>query len=264
MKISKSSRSIFGVAMDFKITRLGAGENYRPALDGVRAIAIILVLAQHLDGNQVPFGFLGVDVFFVLSGYVIYLNYFSKPKFSYKIFLCRRFNRLYPVLLLVLAVNLLVPSLRHMSSPQEFLECALYLKNFMGWPWPLGPFWSLSAEEQFYIISGIICVFIQARTLGTRKSILLTIISCLTILNVIGMLHGILKGEFNTSSRFNLVIYRPSEIAFGVLAGIFSTRARQTASILNGRTCDDFFFFSLPQPPFYSKYQHLRRLIHAY
>jgi len=198
---------------------ISPGANYRPDLDGLRGIAILLVLGQHLFGNLFHFGFLGVDIFFVLSGYVIYNRYFSKPDFNLGYFYFRRFARLAPVVVVSLLAYLLVPNLRSSVTTEELLKVLLYIKNFDGFDWPLGPYWSLSAEEQFYLLAGLICINVRNFRL---KSLVIRIgVVSLILISIMGILFGFHNSDFNTPEVFNLVVYRPSEILFGVIFASF-------------------------------------------
>ena len=80
-------------------------QNYRPDIDGLRAFAVIFVLLYHAFPNFTPGGFIGVDVFFVISGYLISTIIFEnldKGTFSFTEFYSRRIRRIFPALLLVL------------------------------------------------------------------------------------------------------------------------------------------------------------------
>lgn len=77
-------------------------KNYQPGVDGLRAVAVILVLIFHVGFSSVPGGFVGVDVFFVISGYLItgiIFNQTEKGTFSYINFMLARIARLYPALI---------------------------------------------------------------------------------------------------------------------------------------------------------------------
>jgi peptidoglycan/LPS O-acetylase OafA/YrhL len=78
---------------------------YRPDIDGLRAIAIIFVVGFHAFPNIFPGGFIGVDIFFAISGYLISLNIYKslgKEKFSFLNFYSRRIKRIFPALIVVL------------------------------------------------------------------------------------------------------------------------------------------------------------------
>ena len=145
---------------DFKPYRIAA-------LDGLRGIAILLVIVHHqLIPLPLTGGFLGVDLFFVLSGFLItslLLKEFHTTKsISLTRFYARRVLRLAPALVLYLIATLLVIYFLH---PEEFLRqlklvgfAATYLTNWrlaLGWDYSLDPtaiIWSLSIEEQFYLL----------------------------------------------------------------------------------------------------------------
>lgn len=137
--------------------------NYEPGLDGVRAIAAFAVVAFH--ATPTFGGFIGVDVFFVLSGYLITTllraEIATRGQVDLRSFYARRFRRLYPALLGLLVVYLALapalwpatPSAQHISSA---LSAALYLSDFTATAGAgstmLRHTWSLAVEAQFYLI----------------------------------------------------------------------------------------------------------------
>src|SRR5215470_8796341 len=87
------------------------GSDYRADIDGLRAVAVVLVVAFHAFPAAVPGGFIGVDVFFVISGYLItglILRAQEEGKFSIKGFYVRRARRILPALSVVLAATLIL------------------------------------------------------------------------------------------------------------------------------------------------------------
>jgi peptidoglycan/LPS O-acetylase OafA/YrhL len=148
---------------------------YRPALDGVRAVAVLSVITYHL--GEFPGGFLGVDVFFVLSGYLItgllLQERATTGRISIRAFWARRARRLLPALLLLLAVSALVAG--H-NAPVETLaarraDTFAALFYYANWHFiassqsyfatsaglsPLLHTWSLAIEEQFYLLWPVI------------------------------------------------------------------------------------------------------------
>lgn len=155
---------------------VAAGREHRQgryaALDGVRGIAILAVLAFHTDGQWLSGGFLGVDIFFVLSGYLmvgILLNPASGGlSMPMRSFWLRRARRLAPALLTVVLVvvlmQLFVLTQRPVNWRGDVFAALLYVTNwwalasgaeyFNAWtdPSPLLQTWSLGIEEQFYIV----------------------------------------------------------------------------------------------------------------
>ena len=140
--------------------------DYRPELDGLRAFAVLAVLAYHLEPAWLPGGFLGVDVFFVLSGYVVARSQLTAPS-TPAAFLARRLRRLQPALLLVVISGGLLASLAGVLSSSALLTALASLVgagnlvllqqslDYFGSAAVLNPFthtWSLGVEEQFYLL----------------------------------------------------------------------------------------------------------------
>ena len=149
--------------------------NYRPDIDGLRAIAILCVVGYHAFPSVLPGGFIGVDIFFVISGYLIstiIYNEVERDDFSFRNFYSRRVRRIFPALLLILTVTLLFGWF--VLYPDEFKQLGkhvvgglTFVSNFVllieaGYfdsaseTKPLLHLWSLGIEEQFYILWPII------------------------------------------------------------------------------------------------------------
>lgn len=144
---------------------------YRPEIDGLRALAIISVLIFHLNSNWLPGGFLGVDIFFVISGFLItkiITNEILDNRFSYKNFYNRRIKRIYPVFILVMAMVSVFSSLIFLRHEAEQLRKTIelatvffsnfYLAHRQGYfdlsanENPVLHIWSLAVEEQYYLL----------------------------------------------------------------------------------------------------------------
>ncbi|MDV3467791.1 acyltransferase [Stenotrophomonas sp. C3(2023)] len=137
--------------------------HYIPSLDGLRAVAVVAVMAYHARIGGTQGGFLGVDLFFVLSGYLITRILVEERvqtgTLRFGAFYLRRLRRLYPALLLLLAVYLAaspwLPSINGHHLTHAAIT-ALYLSDygvaFWRMPWFLSHTWSLSVEEHFYLI----------------------------------------------------------------------------------------------------------------
>jgi len=144
---------------------------YRPDIDGLRAMAIILVMISHAFPNFLVNGYIGVDIFFVISGYLItsiILKEISQNKFSLIEFYIRRANRIFPCLIIVLAGCLIFGWLVLFQSEYKLVGRAVAagagfvanINNYSeGGYWdvsnnvkPLLHLWSLGVEEQFYIV----------------------------------------------------------------------------------------------------------------
>jgi peptidoglycan/LPS O-acetylase OafA/YrhL len=151
---------------------------YRRELDGLRAIAVLSVIFFHADFNLFKGGFVGIDIFFVISGYLIttiILSELDQDKFSIANFYERRARRILPALFIVLlfsiplAWSLFLPSdLKEFS--QSLISVCLFASNIFFWRntdyfdtdseiKPLLHTWSLAVEEQFYILLPIFLLF---------------------------------------------------------------------------------------------------------
>jgi len=152
-----------------------SNSKYRADIDGLRALAIVLVVIYHAFPNILPGGFIGVDVFFVISGYLIstiIYEHLEKGDFSFSNFYLRRIKRIFPALLTVLMTcfaigwfTLLADEYKqlgkHIAGGAGFIS-NLILWNESGYfdsashTKPLLHLWSLGVEEQFYFIWPVI------------------------------------------------------------------------------------------------------------
>ena len=163
-----------------------ATSHKRADIEGLRAVAIIAVVAYHC-GLPVPGGYVGVDVFFVISGYLItsllWKELSGEGRVSFAGFYARRARRLLPSAVLVLVVTVLVSiavtgPLMATAVAKDAVACALYVGNYRfafqatnyltahGPVSPLQNYWSLGVEEQFYVLWPALLVF--AFTAGRR------------------------------------------------------------------------------------------------
>jgi len=188
--------------MPWKLDRgRAAGEmGYLPGLDGLRALAIIGVLLYHAGIDWLPGGFLGVDVFFVISGFLITSlvleEYDRSGRIDFKRFYLGRARRLLPavvVLLIVVGIAVLFVYQDALSAfRQDALATIFYVNNWwyvlvdqsyfesMGRPPLLKHLWSLSVEEQFYLIWPVVALLLVrsgGRPLVRRIALLLAVAS---------------------------------------------------------------------------------------
>ena len=152
--------------------------SYRKELDGLRALAVIPVVFYHAGISLFSGGFVGVDVFFVISGYLItnvILSDIEKKKFSLKNFYERRARRILPALFLVSLICipfsfLLFKDIYLLEFTRSLVSLIFFSSNFLFWSEsgyfstdiefkPLIHTWSLSVEEQYYIIFPIVFLF---------------------------------------------------------------------------------------------------------
>ena len=104
----------------------GTTSNYRPDIDGLRALAVMAVVLFHIDKTWVPGGFIGVDIFFVISGFLITGNITSdigQGRFSIAEFYQRRIKRIMPALMVLLLVTLIAGQI--IMLPADFKDLSL-------------------------------------------------------------------------------------------------------------------------------------------
>jgi peptidoglycan/LPS O-acetylase OafA/YrhL len=157
--------------------------NYRPDIDGLRALAVVPVILFHAGATWLPGGFIGVDIFFVISGYLISSIIFRETaagSFSFLSFYERRLRRIIPALLVVLIVT--VATFQVIALPDQAQQTAesgiaalLSVSNFYFWQksgyfapaaefMPLLHTWTLAVEEQFYLIfPAVVLVILKLR-----------------------------------------------------------------------------------------------------
>ncbi|MDX2367595.1 MAG: acyltransferase family protein [Colwellia sp.] len=157
---------------------------YRTDIDGLRAIAVLSVILFHINSNILPGGFIGVDIFFVISGYLISLHIFNEMDagcFSLQEFYRRRIKRIMPAMIVVVAFTLIFSQI--VMLPNDSVNVAessiwslLSIANIYFWrnndssyfaassdEIPLLHLWSLGVEEQFYIFWPIVLLLIYRR-----------------------------------------------------------------------------------------------------
>ncbi len=172
---------------------------YRRDVDGMRAVAVLPVLLYHAGLPGLPGGFVGVDVFFVISGFVItrgLIDAINDGRFSTANFYVRRFRRILPALVTTVMVSTVgVMIVFSPESQQDFarsvLAAATFSSNIYFWRQsgyfdprsggrPLLHTWSLAAEEQFYIVIPLI-LWLGFRLLGRRVWLIFALGACLSL-----------------------------------------------------------------------------------
>jgi peptidoglycan/LPS O-acetylase OafA/YrhL len=217
-----------------------SADRFRPDLEGLRAVAVILVLLYHAGVTGFGGGYVGVDVFFVLSGFLItgliYRELASTGRFSLSNFYARRARRLLPaagfvLIVTLIAALLILPSFRLPSVGTDIASAGLYVSNMrFGFeandyfqatadPSPVLHFWSLSVEEQFYIVwpTILVALFAGARGVASGERRLLAGIGVIGLLSLIGAI--VLTG-INQPWAFFLLPTRAWELAIGGLIAV--------------------------------------------
>lgn len=211
---------------------------YRPEIDGLRAIAVIPVILFHAGFSWVSGGFVGVDIFFVISGYLItsiLISDFKSGSFSIVQFYERRARRILPALFFVMLISmplawvLLLPNAMKsfsdsliavpiFSSNFQFLKESDYFAAATEMK-PLIHTWSLAVEEQFYLIFPII-LLITWRTGNTVTTITVALI-------LIASLITAQKGAYtHPDSTYFMLHTRAWELAIGSLVAFYQEKDR--------------------------------------
>ena len=168
-------------------------QKYRPEIDGLRAVAVISVMGFHFDRSFFSGGSLGVDIFFVISGFlitsIISNEFYETHYFNYVAFILKRIRRLIPALSFLILFYwtfcpILWPSFSGRRTPDAVVT-ALYLTNirqiYIPSENPLSHTWSLSIEEQYYVVWPWILLFLLRFSRQTAATILLIAWTTLTI-----------------------------------------------------------------------------------
>ncbi|WP_309384094.1 acyltransferase family protein [Cerasicoccus frondis] len=218
---------------------------YRPEIDGLRSIAVLAVIVFHLNPAYIKGGFLGVDVFFVISGYLItsiLLPQFAEKRFHFLEFWGRRFRRLYPALAVtvcgsLIAGAIILPNPERAAMPFQALAALFSYSNVYLWQSTGGYWttasetiallhtWSLSLEEQFYICFPFVLALVYWR-FPKRVGVVLIALCVLSLAACIGLT------EIKRSASFYLLPMRMWELLIGSLLACYQPRLRKPQSRL--------------------------------
>jgi len=211
--------------------------DYRPDIDGLRALAVILVVLFHAGVAPVSGGFIGVDVFFVISGYLItrlIVKERAEGRFTFGAFYIRRIKRLFPALFFTILVTLAVGWFMFPPTGYELLaESAAYavisISNFLFWEQagyfdigadikPLLHTWSLSVEEQFYLLWPLTLVLLLRAKWRHAVPVFLLLAAIASIAGTESALRD------DPDAAFFLLPYRVMELAAGALVNFMPVR----------------------------------------
>lgn len=193
---------------------------YRPDIDGLRAIAVLSVVMFHAFPDWVKGGFVGVDVFFVISGFLIstiIIENLQEDRFSFLEFYSRRIRRIFPALLLVLAAcyafgwfTLLANEFKHLGK--HMAGGAGFVSNLLFWNEsgyfdsasenkPLLHLWSLGIEEQFYVIWPLLLWVAYRRQVNLFTAIV--VVTAISFMfNVIEVRSDAISAFYSPQTRF--------------------------------------------------------------
>ena len=209
--------------------------NYRPDIDGLRAVAVLAVVLHHLSAPLMPGGYIGVDVFFVISGYLItriISREMEEGTFTFARFYERRARRIFPALFAVLAVTLiagyflLLPS-DYSGTLRGALGTLFFASNIVFWRDMAGGYfaatdaglnpllhtWSLAVEEQFYVFFPVLLLVCYRYF---QRHIILILIGCA----VVSLVGAALLVQSKSVAVFFLSPFRAWELLVGSLLAL--------------------------------------------
>lgn len=245
---------------------------YRPDIDTLRAVAVLSVVVFHFERAWLPGGFLGVDIFFVISGFLITSIIHREMKdgtFSFKSFYIRRIKRILPAFFAVVFVTLLVAAFFYSPDDYKFLgrsafasvlfAANLYFARGQGYfdpaqeEKPLLHIWSLSVEEQYYFLFPLLCLWLVKQ--GWRRQFV-----CLAVL-IVASAGAALLPAFGLD-KYYLPHLRAGEMLIGSLAAVWmqycrlknsfpAERFAAPASLVSAVVLTACLVFYRPEMPFF-------------
>jgi peptidoglycan/LPS O-acetylase OafA/YrhL len=218
--------------------------HYRPDIDGLRAISVVLVILFHFGIATIPGGFVGVDVFFVISGYLITkLLLENAPSGSRAIiwFYDRRVRRIMPVMLVVIGATLVAgqvilppPDLAALRESAFYSITSLanfYFLSNTGYfdsaaeRLPLLHIWSLAVEEQFYIVWPLLLFFL-IKISGGRRSVILMIVGAVVLVSFAASVKVVAS---DAKAAFFLPYTRAWELGLGAMLSLIPAASMKSA-----------------------------------
>ena len=241
-----------------------ASKKFIPEIDGLRGFAVLCVVLFHLD--LLPGGFLGVDVFFVISGYLITEIIFSNSKkqlFSLQDFYLKRFKRIFPTLLFVSILSIffgivILDPINLINLNFSALASILFTSNIFFWLEsnyfnessslkPLLHTWSLGIEMTFYLIFPPLFILLNKKLKNISQILLFSLLIFLSFCIILyletkkplfetNILNGLLYGKYIEDTLFYLFPFRFFEFLFGSILALLPERKIKSY---------DFVFFNL-------------------
>ena len=245
--------------------------NYRAEIDGLRALAVVPVILFHAGFEIFSGGFVGVDIFFVISGFLItslLIEDIEKQRFSIVDFYERRARRILPALFVVMFVSLVMAWVWMLPSQmkdfsESLIAVSFFVSNMLFWKEsgyfapdsetkPLLHTWSLSVEEQYYVLFPLMLVFLWRY--GRNKAFW-----AIVVLALMSLILSEWGWRNKPTANFYLVISRAWELFAGSIAAFIAVkhgpRPNNTLALIGlGGLLFSLFFYdkSIPFPSLYA------------
>ena len=244
-----SSAAAWGLSRASRRPSRGPAARFRPDIQGLRTLAVGLVVIYHVWPSTLPGGFVGVDVFFVISGYLIVGSLVRELSRTGAIgltaFYGRRIRRLMPaasaVLLVTLAMTVLIfPGGRWQGVARDTVASSMNIQNWnqafgttsyagaTAAVSPLQHYWSLAVEEQFYLLVPVLLLGVAAvaRWLRLRCSLRTAALAAVSAITVLSFIHSVLFSATSPDLAYFFTTTRIWELGLGgILAVAAASRA---------------------------------------
>ncbi|HGL9351331.1 TPA: acyltransferase family protein [Neisseria gonorrhoeae] len=212
---------------------------YRPEIDGLRAVAVLSVIIFHLNNRWLPGGFLGVDIFFVISGFLItgiILSEIQNGSFSFRDFYTRRIKRIYPAFIAAVSLASVIASqiflYEDFNQMRKTIELStVFLSNiYLGFRLgyfdlsadenPVLHIWSLAVEEQYYLLYPLLLIFCCKKTKSLRALRHISIILFLILTATSFLPAAFYTDILNQPNTYYLSTLRFPELLVGSLLAV--------------------------------------------
>lgn len=213
---------------------------YRPEIDGLRAVAVLSVIIFHLNNRWLPGGFLGVDIFFVISGFLItgiILSEIQNGSFSFRDFYTRRIKRIYPAFIAAVSLASVIASqiflYEDFNQMRKTIELStVFLSNiYLGFRLgyfdlsadenPVLHIWSLAVEEQYYLLYPLLLIFCCKKTKSLRALRHISIILFLILTATSFLPAAFYTDILNQPNTYYLSTLRFPELLVGSLLAVY-------------------------------------------
>nr|WP_101126227.1 acyltransferase family protein [Neisseria meningitidis] len=227
---------------------------YRPEIDGLRAVAVLSVMIFHLNDRWLPGGFLGVDIFFVISGFLItgiILSEIQNGSFSFRDFYTRRIKRIYPAFIAAVSLASVIASqiflYEDFNQMRKTVELsAVFLSNiYLGFQQgyfdlsadenPVLHIWSLAVEEQYYLLYPLLLIFCCKKTKSLRVLRNISIILFLILTATSFLPSGFYTDILNQPNTYYLSTLRFPELLAGSLLAVYGQTQNGRRQTANGK-----------------------------